>query len=146
MRAKPPMLAPVFGSETQARLLSSILLGGDELSLTELAEQTGTPYATAHREVARLLDAGILAERTAGRTRLLSARRPAHVAASRDSRGDYWPGGFLDPRTERHPEHRRRLSLRLLPRAHGRCRGAAAQRYRRHGDRHPRCRCGVQRV
>ena len=43
------------------------------MSPTELAEQTGTPYATAHGEVARLLDRGILAERTAGRTRLLSA-------------------------------------------------------------------------
>lgn len=73
MRVEPPLLAPVFRSEAQARLLSSILLSGDELSLTELAERTGTPYATAHREVARLLDAGILTERTAGRTRLLSA-------------------------------------------------------------------------
>lgn len=73
VRAEPPLLAPVFRSEAQARLLSSILLSGDELSLTELAERTQTPYATAHREVARLLEAGILAERTAGRTRLLSA-------------------------------------------------------------------------
>ena len=81
MRAKPPLLAPVFRSEAQARLLSSILLGGDDLSLTEFAELTGTPYPTAHREVARLLDAGILAERTAGRTRLLSANPESTLAS-----------------------------------------------------------------
>ena len=49
MRLEPPLLRPVFRSEAQAGLLSSILLGGDELSLTELAERTGTPFATAHR-------------------------------------------------------------------------------------------------
>lgn len=81
MREEPPLLAPVFRSEAQARLLSSILLGGDELSLTELAALTGTPYATAHREVARLLDAGILVERSAGRTRLLSANPTSPLAA-----------------------------------------------------------------
>ena len=62
IKVEPPLFTPVFRSETQARLLSSVLLGGDELSLTKLAELPGTPYATAHREVARLLDAGILAE------------------------------------------------------------------------------------
>ena len=51
------------------------------MSPTELAEQTGTPYATAHGEVARLLDAGILAERTAGRTRLLSANPECPLAS-----------------------------------------------------------------
>ena len=81
MRVEPPLLAPVFRSEAQARLLSSILLGGDELSLTELAELTGIPYTTAYREVARLLDAGILAERTAGRTRLLSANPESTLAS-----------------------------------------------------------------
>ena len=48
---------------------------------TEPAEQTGTPYATAHGEVARLLDAGILAERTAGRTGLLSANPESPLAS-----------------------------------------------------------------
>jgi len=72
MRVEPPLLAPVFRSGAQARLLSSLLLGGEELSLTELADRTDIPYATAHREVARLLAAGILTERAVGRTRLLS--------------------------------------------------------------------------
>ncbi len=73
MRTEAPLLAPVFRSEGQARLLATLVLTGDELSLTDLAERSDVAYATAHREVARLLDAGILAERQVGRTRLVSA-------------------------------------------------------------------------
>lgn len=73
MRTEAPLLAPIFRSDGQARLLSSILLGEGELSLSELAARAELAYPTAHREVARLLDAGILVERHVGRTRLLSA-------------------------------------------------------------------------
>jgi hypothetical protein len=72
MRSEPPLLAPVFRSDAQARLLASLLLTGDELTLSQLAERAATPYATAHREVARLVDAGILTERTVGRARLIA--------------------------------------------------------------------------
>lgn len=71
MRSEPPLLAPVFRSDAQARLLASLLLTDDELTLNQLAERAATPYATAHREVARLIDAGILTERTVGRARLI---------------------------------------------------------------------------
>jgi DNA-binding transcriptional ArsR family regulator len=50
-----------------------LLLTGDELSLTDLAERAGLAYPTAHREVGRLLDSGILCERHVGRTRLIRA-------------------------------------------------------------------------
>ena len=73
MRTKAPLLAPIFRSEGQARLLATLLLGGDELSLTELARRADLAYPTAHREVGRLVDAGILAERQVGRTRLVRA-------------------------------------------------------------------------
>lgn len=73
MRSEPPLMAPVFRSESQSRLLANLLLGGDELTLNQLADRSSVPYATAHREVARLLDAGILTERTVGRARLLTA-------------------------------------------------------------------------
>ena len=73
MRTAAPLLAPIFRSDGQARLLSAAILGGDELSLTELAERAQLAYPTAHREVGRLLQAGILRERTAGKTRLISA-------------------------------------------------------------------------
>ncbi len=72
MRVEAPLLAPVFRSDGQARLLSAVLLGGDELSLTDLAKRADLAYPTAHREVARLLRAGILVERHVGRTRLIS--------------------------------------------------------------------------
>ena len=73
MRTEAPLLAPIFRSDGQARLLSTLLLTGDELSLTDLAERAGLAYPTAHREVGRLLDSGILSERHVGRTRLIRA-------------------------------------------------------------------------
>ena len=73
MRTEAPLLAPIFRSDGQARLLSTVLLAGDELSLTDLADRAGLAYPTAHREVGRLLDAGILSHRHVGRTRLIRA-------------------------------------------------------------------------
>lgn len=73
MRTEAPLLAPIFRSDGQARLLSTLLLTGDELSITDLAKRAGLAYPTAHREVARLVDAGILKERQVGRARLIRA-------------------------------------------------------------------------
>ena len=73
MRTQAPLLAPIFRSDGQARLLSALLLTGEELSVTGLADRAGLAYPTAHREVARLVDAGILSERHVGRTRLIRA-------------------------------------------------------------------------
>ncbi|WP_309619815.1 helix-turn-helix domain-containing protein [Salinibacterium sp.] len=73
MRTAAPLLAPIFRSDGQARLLSTLLLTGEELSVTDLADRAGLAYPTAHREVARLVDAGILSERHVGRTRLIRA-------------------------------------------------------------------------
>lgn len=73
MRTEPPLMAPIFRSDGQAQLLSALMLDDRERSLTELSEHTHLAYPTIHREVARLLQAGILAERQAGRTRLVRA-------------------------------------------------------------------------
>jgi DNA-binding transcriptional ArsR family regulator len=73
MRTAAPLLAPIFRSDGQARLLSSLLLTGEEVSVTELAKRVGLAYPTVHREVARLVAAGILSERQVGRTRLIRA-------------------------------------------------------------------------
>lgn len=54
-------------------MLSELLLGHDELSIADIAARTGIAYATVHAEVARLLSAGIVRERKAGRTRMISA-------------------------------------------------------------------------
>ncbi len=81
VRTEAPLLAPVFRSDGQARLLSALLLAGDELSLTDLAERADLAYPTAHREVARLIDAGILTDRQVGRTRLIRGNPDSPLAA-----------------------------------------------------------------
>lgn len=73
MRTEAPLLAPIFRSDGQARLLSVLLLSGDELSVTDLAKRAALAYPTVHREVGRLVEAGILSERQVGRARLIRA-------------------------------------------------------------------------
>ena len=74
MRSVPPPLLPVFRSTAQAKVLTAVLLRPDEeRSLTDLARETGVALSTVHDEVARLVRAGILSERLAGRSRLLRA-------------------------------------------------------------------------
>ncbi len=81
MRTRAPILAPVFRSEGQARLLAELLLGGEELSISEVAERAGVAYATVHGEVEHLLAAGILRERKAGRTRMISGNPKSPLVA-----------------------------------------------------------------
>ncbi len=74
MTRKESVLAPVLRSETQARLLAAVLLHPDrEASIADLARETGSDPGNLHAEVERLVQAGILADRRAGRTRLLRA-------------------------------------------------------------------------
>ena len=79
MRTEAPLLAPIFRSDGQARLLAELLLTGDELSLTDLAERIDVAYATVHRETQRLLDAGTLRERPVARSRLISPNTDSPV-------------------------------------------------------------------
>ena len=56
-----PSLLPIFRSQQQAELLALIL--GDpstEHSLVELADRTGIPYASVHREVERAVASGLV--------------------------------------------------------------------------------------
>jgi len=74
MTRKASVLAPVLRSETQARLLAAVLLQPDrEASIADLARETGSDPGNLHSEVERLVQAGILADRRVGRTRLLHA-------------------------------------------------------------------------
>jgi hypothetical protein len=69
MRGAAPALLPIFRSQLQADLLSTLLLQPDqELSLTDLATRFGAPLSTVHGEVGRLVDAGLLMRREAGRS------------------------------------------------------------------------------
>jgi DNA-binding transcriptional ArsR family regulator len=74
MRAEAPALMPVLRSQPQAELLTLILLHpGIEYSITELSARLGIPLTTVQREVNRLSEAGLLAERRVGKTRVVSA-------------------------------------------------------------------------
>ncbi|MDQ2838626.1 MAG: helix-turn-helix domain-containing protein [Actinomycetota bacterium] len=74
MTRRLSVLAPVLRSETQARLLAALLLQPErEASIAELARETGADPGNLHAEVERLVQAGILTDRRAGRTRLLRA-------------------------------------------------------------------------
>ena len=71
--ASPPLL-PIFRSLQQAELLALLLGDPDlELSLTDLAERTGTPHPSVYREVERAETAGLLTSRRVGPTRLVRA-------------------------------------------------------------------------
>jgi predicted nucleotidyltransferase len=74
MQAPPPPLMPLLRSRLQAELLTLVLLTpGREWSLTELAERAGASVSSAQREMARAEDAGVIASRRLGNTRLVSA-------------------------------------------------------------------------
>jgi DNA-binding transcriptional ArsR family regulator len=75
-------LLPIFRSEAQYRLLGELFTNaGREYSIGELAEVVGTSQPTASREANRLVEAGLLATRTDGRKRLVSAREDTPVFA-----------------------------------------------------------------
>jgi DNA-binding transcriptional ArsR family regulator len=81
MRSEAPALAPIFRSQHQAQLLATLLLRPDrEYTITELAQLVGVPLSTIHREVERLVRAGILRDRLVGRARLLSANTDSRLA------------------------------------------------------------------
>lgn len=62
----------------QSELLSALYLNpGREWNTHELAQHIGSAYASVHREVSRLVDAGLLSERRVGQARLL---RPNELA------------------------------------------------------------------
>jgi len=85
MTRKSSVLAPVLRSETQARLLAAVLLQPDrEASIADLARETGSDPGNLHSEVERLVQAGILADRRVGRTRLLRAGDSALVGPLAD--------------------------------------------------------------
>jgi DNA-binding transcriptional ArsR family regulator len=75
-------MAPLFRSDGQARLLAELFLSGvDELNINELAARTGLAYASVHREVGRLLAAGLLAERRRGQARYIRPDPDSQLSA-----------------------------------------------------------------
>jgi predicted nucleotidyltransferase len=74
MRSAAPALLPIFRSRLQADILAALLLRPDqELSLTDVAVRLSAPLSTVHGEVHRLVDAGLLMRREAGRSVMVRA-------------------------------------------------------------------------
>ncbi len=74
MRTAAPLLLPIFRSRSQADLLTETFLHPEqEYSIAELARRSAVPLSTVHREVAQLLDAGLLTEHRIGFVRRVAA-------------------------------------------------------------------------
>jgi DNA-binding transcriptional ArsR family regulator len=72
------MMLPLFRSQTQALVLTRLLLGPGEESLTDLALAVGAYKNAVKHEVDRLKAAGLVSSRPVGRSRLVrvSAEEP----------------------------------------------------------------------
>ncbi len=74
MRTKPPPLLPIFRSEAQARLLALLLLDPERRwPGPELQRRLEIAEPTFRREIGRLVDAGLVAAESLGRTKLYAA-------------------------------------------------------------------------
>lgn len=74
MKKLPAVLTPFVRSDAVGALLAETLGAPDaEFSLVELSRQTGVSTPVVHKEVSRLVDAGVLRDRTQGRNRIVSA-------------------------------------------------------------------------
>lgn len=81
MKTMLPPLLPIFRSDAQAKLLAVLFLAPEDgLSLGDVADRAGVAAATAHREIERLEEAGIVTSERRGRTRLVrpDPRSPYH--------------------------------------------------------------------
>ena len=62
-----PELSPLFRSDSQGEILALLLLNPERaFTVAELARATGTAYASAHREVERLLHTQVVTETRVG--------------------------------------------------------------------------------
>lgn len=72
MNTRAPALSPLFRSDVQAHILARIFLNADRgYTTAELARESNAPYATAHREVARLIEAGLVTEDRVGQAKIV---------------------------------------------------------------------------
>jgi len=67
-------LSPLFRSDAQGEILARVFLdGGARYSTSDLARLTNVPYATAHREVQRLVETNLVMTEHVGRSVLVRA-------------------------------------------------------------------------
>ena len=75
MRTEAPLLLPLFRSANQERILSSVFLVESRKTIQALSLDLDIPYPTVHREVGRLLEAGLIKEEKVGNYRLIEPNR-----------------------------------------------------------------------
>lgn len=74
MRTAAPALAPFLRSDTLGKILALLLLNPtDGHSLAEVARTVDSPPSVVHKEIGRLVEAGILLDARQGRSRLVRA-------------------------------------------------------------------------
>ena len=82
MRTSTPALMPIFRSELQLRLIALLLEHERESTAAELASMLAAAPPSLHRELHRLLDAGLIKRRAVGRTQLYSGAPDSPVYAA----------------------------------------------------------------
>ncbi|WP_062310850.1 hypothetical protein [Demequina rhizosphaerae] len=74
MKTLPSVLTPFVRSDVSGALLAETLGRADEeFSLAELGRLTGAGPGVVHKEIGRLVEAGVLRDRTVGRNRMVRA-------------------------------------------------------------------------
>lgn len=68
MKSAPSRLAPFFRSDTQGEILAALFTHDQDLTTADVATAARTSTPTAHRELRRLADSGVITARTVGRT------------------------------------------------------------------------------
>jgi len=98
MRNEKPPLAPYLRSDSQARVLAEILLRDGEVAMSEVVARSGVQQSTVSREVAQLARAGVVATRTIGRNRMLSANGdyPLIAPLTQIIAATYGPGALVE--------------------------------------------------
>jgi hypothetical protein len=73
---KAPTLAPLFRSDAQGELLANLFLNPQKsFTIAELARAAHTPYASAHREVSRILEMGLATSTKRGQSLEIRAKQ-----------------------------------------------------------------------
>ncbi len=79
------MLTPFVRSDAVGAILAEVFLHPEtELSISEVARRAGVLPAVAHREIGRLIDAGVLTDRRDGNNRLVTVNRHHPLFAPMD--------------------------------------------------------------
>ncbi|MDR1213069.1 MAG: ArsR family transcriptional regulator [Propionibacteriaceae bacterium] len=98
MNTTASRLAPIFRSDTQAEIMARLLLNPDRShTIAELARLVGASYASAHREIQRLLEIGLLTPERVGQAVRLCANQadPAYGPITELLRLSYGPAAIL---------------------------------------------------